>query len=346
MKVKYALYLLLGITLASAGVAFAQQTGPAEPDTAITVEPQSQTLSVFLDGGGYLGVNTEEITKENMGRYGLREPRGVVITSVAKDSPAEKAGLRKDDVILRVDDDNVTSTRKLSRLISEIAPDHRVRLTISRSGAEQEVAVTIGSRGDSQTIKQLFKGENGGAFKVDPKIWKWEGSPGFDGSVFAFANSRRIGVSTMQLTKQLADYFGIADGQGVLVTSVTEDGPAAKAGLRAGDVITAIDGEKVEAAGDISRAINNKKDGDVTLTIIRNKIQQTIRVTPKENAAPYVTPGGTQMGRQIVIPRIELPTIPEINVSIPSVQLPVIPEINIQLPRVVKPVKVRRVRTI
>jgi len=345
MKTKYALYLLLAITLASAGVAFAQQTGPDEPDTAITVEPQSQTLSFFLDGGGYLGVNTEEITKENMGRYGLREPRGVGITSVAKDSPAEKAGLRTGDVILRVDEDNVTSTRKLSRLISEIAPDHSVRLTISRSGAEQQVAVTIGSRGDRQTIKQLLKSENGEVFKGDAKIWRWEGSPGFDGSLFAFGNSRRIGVSTMQLTKQLADYFGIADGKGVLVTSVTEDGPAAKAGLRAGDVITAVDGEKVEGAGDISRAINKKKDGDITLTVIRNKTQQTIRVTPKENPSPYVVPS-TQMGRQIVIPRIELPTIPEINVSLPSVQLPVIPEINIQLPRVVKPIKVRRVGTI
>ena len=103
-----------------------------------------------------------------------------------------------------------------------------------------------------------------------------------DDLTFFLGNSRRIGVSTMELTKQLADYFGIAAGKGVLVTSVTEDGPAAKAGVRAGDVITAIDGEAVDSPGDLSRVINRKKEGDVTLTLIRNKTQQTIRVTPKE----------------------------------------------------------------
>jgi len=63
----------------------------------------------------------------------------------------------------------------------------------------------------------------------------------------------------MELTKQLAEYFGIADGKGVLVTSVSADSPAAKAGIKAGDVITAIDGEKVEATGDISRELMARK---------------------------------------------------------------------------------------
>jgi serine protease Do len=340
MTTKHALNLLLAITLTT-GVALAQQpTPPAAPEPMIPGEPL-QSLSLLIDGGGFLGVNTEDINKENMGRYALNVPRGVGITSVAKDSPAEKAGLRKDDVILRVDSDSVTSTRKLSRLISEIAPDQSVRLTISRGGSEQQVAVTIGKRDEAQTIRGLLKREPGQIFKLEPREWRWEGTPGNDGSVFSFGNSRRIGISTTQLTKQLADYFGVADGKGVLVTSVTEDGPAAKAGVRAGDVITAIDGEKIEAAGDISRAINKSKDGDVTLTIVRNKSQQTIRVTPKEGDFPFATPSSQRIGRQIIIPRIVLPTIPEINVSIPSVQLPTIPQINIQLPRVIKPVRVK-----
>jgi membrane-associated protease RseP (regulator of RpoE activity) len=357
MSKKHTLHLLLAIGLFT-GVALgqasatappeppeppAQQDPPAPPEPMTAPEsPFSSYFSFFVDGGGFLGVNTEDINKENMGRYGLREVRGVGVTSVAKDSPAEKAGLRKDDVILRVDNDNVTSVRKLTRLISEIAPDQNVRLTISRGGTQQEVAVTIGKREEPKTIQGLLKDQ--------PNVWKWEESPGFKGSVFAFGNSRRIGVSTMQLTKQLADYFGIPDGQGVLITSVTDDGPAAVAGLKAGDVVTAIDGEKVDGAGDLSRAINKKKDGDVTLTIIRNKSQQTIRVTPKSGSFPYSMPGATQqIGRQIIIPRIELPVIPEVNISLPSIQLPIIPEINIQLPRVIKPAKVRtttRQRTI
>src|SRR5881396_3663154 len=68
--------------------------------------------------------------KKNMSRYGLREVRGVGVTQVIKDSPAEKAGLKKDDVILRFDGESVTSVRKLTRLVSEAAADQTVRLTI------------------------------------------------------------------------------------------------------------------------------------------------------------------------------------------------------------------------
>jgi serine protease Do len=340
MSKKNALYVLLVLTL-SAGVLMAQQpSAPKAPEPPEPSEPLSSHFSLLIDGGGFLGVDAEEITRENMGRYGLREVRGVGVTSVAKDSPAEKAGLRKDDVILRVDTDRVTSVRKLSRLISEISPEQNVRLTISRAGHEQEVAVTIGKREEPMFAEGMLKGEpRVWKWEGTPKVWNWEDSPGFDGSVFAFGNGRRIGVSTVRLTKQLADYFGIADGKGVLVTSVTEDGPAARAGIKAGDVITAIEGEKVEGAGDLSRAINNKKDGDVSITIVRNKSSQTLRVSPKGGDFPHVAPGnGQQVGRQITIPRIELPEFPDVNISLPRISLP---EINITVPRVIRPLRIR-----
>jgi membrane-associated protease RseP (regulator of RpoE activity) len=162
--------------------------------------------------------------------------------------------------------------------------------------------------------------------------------------IFSFGDHRRIGISTTQLTKQLADYFGVADGQGVLVTSVADDSPAAKAGLKAGDVITGIDGEKLDSAGDLARGINKKKDGDVTLTVIRNKNQRTINVTPKTDPTPM--PGAAPQGvRRIVIPRVELGSIPEMNVQVPRVDLPTIPEINVTVPRTIKVPKVRVIRS-
>ncbi len=160
--------------------------------------------------------------------------------------------------------------------------------------------------------------------------------------VFAFGNHRRIGVGTMSLTKQLADYFGIGDGKGVLVTSIADDSPAAKAGLKAGDVITSIDGEKVEGAGDLARGINKKKDGDVSLTVIRNKNQRTINVTPKQDPVP--PPGTAPQGRRIVIPRVELGEIPEMNIRVPRIDLPTTPEINVELPRKIKGPRVRVIR--
>jgi membrane-associated protease RseP (regulator of RpoE activity) len=342
----------------TAGIVLAQQVAPAPPagEPALPMPPDGpQNFSFFISGGSFLGVYTEDVSKDNMGRYNLREVRGVGVTQVAKDSPAEKAGLRKDDVILRFDGESVTSTRKLTRLVSEVAPDQTVRLGISRGGSEQEVSVTIAKRNESINAGEGFRALQGMQGMPDLRglitpegrggnVWKWEGpEQGGDGMVFAFGNNRRIGVSTMQLTKQLAEYFGIADGQGVLVTSVAEDSPAAKAGIKAGDVITAIDGEKVDGAGDVARGINKKKEGDVTLTVIRKGNQRTITVTPNV-VKPLIAPGATsQSGRRIVIPSIELGSIPEINISTPRIDFPTIPEINVQLPN--KMPKVRVIKT-
>jgi serine protease Do len=362
MNLKNAFYFLFSLLL-TAGIALAQQAAPppVAPVVPDTPDEPPAAFSLFVEGGSFLGVYAEDINKEDMSRYGLREVRGVGITQVVKDSPAEKAGLRKDDVIIRFEGDSVTSVRKLNRLVSEVAPDQTVKLNISRGGGEQEVAVTIGKRNESinamehwpglDKLKGLDKIEGLDRLKEIEKslppganVWKWEGEgPGKDGMIFAFGNHRRIGVSTMQLTKQLADYFGIGDGQGVLVTSVSDDSPAAKAGLKAGDVITAIDGEKVEGAGDLARGINKKKDGEVTLTVIRNKSQRTINVTPKED--PLAPPGAAPQGmRRIVIPRVELGSIPEMNIQIPRIDLPTTPEINVDIPRRIKGPRVRVIR--
>lgn len=343
MKPKYSIGLLVALILTTGlGLAIAQQPAPAPPEPPD--EPLRNTFSLFIDGG-YLGVYAENISRENMGRYNLNQPRGVGITQVIKDSPAEKAGLRKDDVILRLDGENITSVRKLNRLVAEIAPDQSVRVTVSRGGSEQELTATIGKRNNTSMAQGLLSGE--------PRVWKWEGDPKdfkFEMSpferfsldldkagdlAFMLNNGRRIGVSTMTLNKQLADYFGISGGKGVLVTSVTEDGPAAKAGVKAGDVITAIDGEAVDSPGDLSRVINRKKDGEVTLTVIRNKSQQTIRVTPGEGGFSGA-PGRPQVGRRIVIPRI-----PDIDIEVPRIEIPAMPAINVNVP----PVRVRVPRT-
>jgi len=356
MKLKNAFYLVIPLLLA-AGIAIAQQA-PTPPPAAPDAPDAPRAFSMFLDGGSFLGVHVEDVSKENMARYGMREVRGVGITEVVKDSPAEKAGLRKDDVIVRFENDSVTSTRKLNRLVSEVAPDQTVKLGVVRGGGEQEVAVTMGKRThamntfnlqgfeglkDFPRLKELQKFKEFKNFGPgDGQVWRWEGTPG-DGMVFAFGNSRRIGVSTVQLTQQLADYFGIADGKGVLVTSVTADSPAAKAGIKAGDIITAIDGEKVEGSGDLARAINKKKDGDVSLTVIHNKNQRTVNVTPKNDPTP--TPGAIPQGRRVItIPRVELGTIAPIDIQVPRIELGVTPEINISVPRSIKAPKVRVVR--
>ena len=342
MKAKYVLGLLTALILTVAP-ALAQETAPVPPEPPEDLN----TFSLFIDGGGFLGVYGEDINNENMARYRLNQARGVGITRVVADSPAEKAGLRKDDVILRIDNENVTSVRKLNRLVSEIAPDHSVKITISRNGAEQELTATMGKRKNTSRVSEMwtpqirtwerqldtdkFNREFGDKFNREfaEKFKGFQLDRENNDLTFFFANHRRIGINGVELTKQLADYFGVTSGKGVLVTAVTDDGPAAKAGLKAGDVITAVDGEEISSPDELSELVRRKKDGDVTLTVIRNKSQQTFRVTPIEGRTR--TPGRPTVGRQIVIPRIEFP---DIVIPMPRIEIPTVPAVNIKMPEI------------
>lgn len=243
---------------------------------------------------GYLGVQTVEITKENFGKYNLSEVRGVAVEKVVKDSPAAKAGIQKGDVIVRFDGEEVSSVYKLTRLLNEIAPDHTAKITVLRGGSEIELNATLAKRETRQFADSFpFPGAPPQGPVIVPRL-----SPTLpngaqiypippmtdDGNLFIFrggAATRQIGVNAAPLTKQLADYFGVAGGEGLLISLVGENSPAAKAGLKAGDVITAVDGKAIKNTADLIRALGDKKEGDVILTIVREKNTQTVTVTPE-----------------------------------------------------------------
>lgn len=341
-KLALIISLIVSVMAITCAVVYAQET--SAPDAKILMalldaeeqasqDPQDRHLSLFFDGGVCLGVSTEDVSKENMTRYGMRDVRGVGVTEVIKDSPAEKAGLRKDDVILRFDGESVTSVRKLTRLVSESSADQTVRLTISRGGAEQEVTATLSKRDFNGLLRGKINDEIWkGAERDWPKIEMGKLENLGDGNfVFALGN-RRIGVSTQTLSKQLAEYFGVKDG-GILITSVTENSPAAKAGLKAGDVITAIDGEKVSSSGDITRALNKKETGEVSLTVIRDKNMRTVTLTPEKSEHPSIFRTGSRGNTRIVTPSI---TVPDINIQLPRI---VVPSIDVTVP--VRPPKTR-----
>lgn len=354
MSFRLPLLLTLALVLISGGLVFAQQTprapqappaqqppqapqappspmsppAPPVPDAPPMPPDAPRNFTFFINGGNFLGVSPEEVDKENMNRYGLREARGVAIRSVAEGSPAERAGLKKDDVILRFDGEQVTTVRKLNRLIEEAAAGQTVRLTISRNGTEQEISVTLGSH-------KVGDGAMPHVFKMTPQADGGFGAPLAPGSpprtfMYSFGASRRVGLSLMPLTKQLADYFGVAGGHGLLVASVKENGAAAKAGVRAGDVVTEVDGKSVEGAFDLMRVLGNKEQGDVTLTIIRDKAQQTIRVTPERGGAgsgdddpstllPLM--GFPPTVGELMLPEMNLKTLPQMDFVMPKLEM-------------------------
>src|SRR6266851_5834670 len=199
------LALIIGLMLGVGVIVYAQQA--AAPEALLEAQepatPEASRLfSIMLDGGTFLGVSVEDISKENLSRYGLREVRGVGVTQVLKDSPAEKAGLKKDDVILRFDGESVTSARKLTRLVGEASADQTVRLTISHGGSEQEVSATLAKHDGLQNVfgsatpPGIFRGTTPFPMKIDPGMIQI--NPGEGGFAFAFGNRSEEHTSELQ----------------------------------------------------------------------------------------------------------------------------------------------------
>jgi serine protease Do len=281
---------LLGVAAGTA--AYGQQTLnlPQRDDT-----PKAFAWS-FDGDGGYIGVQTQEVTRDNFAKFGLSDVRGVAVEKVMEKSPAESAGIRAGDVIVKFNGDEVTSVRKLTRLIGEVDPDHQATLTVLRGGREQNITVTVGKRPASELsngnfefnmpqmgnmklpdLKNLPQMQNMPDFQNMPDLQNMPNGQGWSWS--SVQGRRQIGAGITPLTKQLADHFRVDSG--VLVTEVRENSPAAKAGLRAGDIILKAGGRTIMNQTDLVRAINDKKDGEVQLMIDRGGSRQTISMTPE-----------------------------------------------------------------
>ena len=122
-------------------------------------------------------------------------------------------------------------------------------------------------------------------FKAFPKDFKFEVLPKVQKPFLQFWGERKyIGVSLQELNPELAEYFGVEEGTGLLITKITKDSPAAEAGLKVGDVILSADGKKVNKADKLSNMIHEKEKGEVVkLQIIRDKKKRTIEVRVEEN---------------------------------------------------------------
>jgi serine protease Do len=259
--------------------------------------------------GSYLGVFLEEVTAERMKELNLSEERGAIVMKVVEGSPAEKAGLKENDVIVSFNGRRVDSVRELQRLLSETPADRNVSMEIMRGGAHQTIGATLSKRSNTfnfvmpelngnllgqgedarrraeesrRRMEEFFHRDKDGMKLLTPDFGNFTfvnpgGSQSFRGT--------RLGVTAESLTDQLSEYFGVKDGRGVLVTEVYADSAAAKAGLKAGDVITAIDDEKIKDVTGLVTALTSKGEGAVRVKIVRNQTEQTITVTLQKRAS-------------------------------------------------------------
>jgi serine protease Do len=254
-------------------------TGLALPVIASQPEPQPETLShqvpghYYAAGRSYLGVDIRDVTSDRMAALKLKEERGVEITMVDGDAPAGKAGLREHDVILDFNGTAVESEEQIRRLIREVPPGRTVTLGISRDGNPMKVSVQLA---DHSTVVAQARPR---VIVPTPRVQVFPRN-GMDLPFQIQTYSSVLGVQTESLTRQLGEYFGVKDGEGVLVRSVEKGSAAEKAGLKAGDVIVKADNEKLTDRSDLSHILRNHRGGGkMTLVVMRDKHEQTFTVT-------------------------------------------------------------------
>jgi serine protease Do len=271
-----------------------------------------------LGGGGHLGVSIRDVTPDDVATLKLTGQSGTFVDEVAANSPAASAGVVKGDVVVSFDGENVRSAQQFTRLVRETPPGRTVKMVVTRGGKRIDLTVTPDDARadtfnllvDDEGIKAEIEREITRArpeidaprerrFRTMPPepmlppgqrvpppntgVFRWyENEPG--DRVFAFSTGKgRLGVTVQDLTPELAEFFAVKDG--VLVSSVAKDTPAAKAGIKAGDVITAVDGKTVGSSSELVDQLR-EKNGDVTIAVMRDKKAITLKTTLDDKATP------------------------------------------------------------
>jgi serine protease Do len=216
-------------------------------------------VPAFAQQSGWIGVSIAD-----------QSDRGVLIRSVEPNSPAERAGLRANDVIVEYNKQDVVGVLQLTRLVSETPVGRTVDITVRRDNREQTFKVTserapfgIGpihiQPPDVSAIRS----------RVERTIQPF--------NLLSSASVTQAGIRADSLTPQLREFFGVKNGEGVLVATVDENSAAAKAGLTAGDVITAVDGRMISSPSEFSREMRSRP-ASFALKVIRNKQEREIKI--------------------------------------------------------------------
>lgn len=260
------------IALLLAGIAVQVGHGAAQPETQPKAAPNPYVYAQS-SGHSYLGVDIRDVTHDRMSALNLKEERGVEITMVDGDAPAGKAGLREHDVILGFNGTPVESEEQLRRLIRETPPGRTVSLDISRAGNPMKVSVQLADRGKmvAEALPRV---------QALPQFPEFAELPNrIDIPVFTIYSSS-LGMQTENLTRQLGDYFGVKNGEGVLVRSVERNSAAEKAGLRAGDVIVKVADERLSDRTDLVRILRKHREGGkLAVVVMRDKKEQNLTIS-------------------------------------------------------------------
>lgn len=277
----------LSVALFGAAGAGASLAPAAHAQQASVRAVAPQPFEFYTTGRGRIGVSVIDVENSN-----VKAPTGVVIESVEDDSPAAEAGMKKGDIVIEFDGERVRSVRQFTRLVSETPAGRQVAAAVMRDG--QRVSLNLTTR--EAAVGRLF--EDGARRSMEilrkyhpmpppvparpapPAPPAMPAPPPRPPAVdrFLWSMGHQLGVTVNSLSDQLAEYFGATGG--VLVTSVVDGSSAAKAGLKAGDVIVSVNDEAIRDAGALRRHLRSVDSGEeFTLGIVRDRKPQTVKGT-------------------------------------------------------------------
>src|SRR5580698_1054895 len=267
--------IMTGIAILPLLLAFSH----AEQRYSASAPSQSWVFSSDDSGtSSYLGVDISDITTERLSALKLKEEKGVEVTMVDQDAPAGKAGIKEHDVILTMNGTAIESGAQLRRMIHEMPPGRVVSFGLSRDGAPLTVKVQLADKHSEFAMH----GSHPGDIHVNiPEIHIPDiEMPNFEWVVTT--RSERSGLMLENITPQMGDFFGVKNGNGVLVRSVEKGSRAEKAGFHAGDVIVKVNDQPVHDTSDFTHALRSQSAGSVSVGVIRDKKEQTLTLTVPE----------------------------------------------------------------
>ncbi len=225
---------------------------------AIPIDMAKSIVEQLKDKGevtrGWLGVGIQDLTPELAEYYGMEKRKGVLVTQVFEDDPADKAGIKKNDIIVALNGQMVSTGRELSAIVANTPVGGKTKITLVRNGKEKTVTATVAKREDKDLQASVGK-----------------------------KKSDALGLQVTELSPERTQQFGLArDENGVLVVDVENDSRAAKSGVRIGDVIKGINRQKVENIEDYNN-IMDKADKDEPLHMLimrRNEGLKAVKIMP------------------------------------------------------------------
>jgi serine protease Do len=230
-------------------VASGQGIGFAIPiNLAREILPQLEKGKVIR---GWLGISIQDVTPELAKSFNLKDTKGALVADVVKDSPAQKAGIERGDIIVSFDGKAVSSAHELSRMVAGTAPNTKAKVEVIRSGKRQVLTGQVGTMpGEAEEESKAVATE--------------------------------LGLSVQTLSPELAEQFEwTRDERGVLITGVEPGSAAEDGGLRRGDLIKEMDHKPVQTVEDYRRQLNKAKQGESILFLVKRG-NQTFFVTVKK----------------------------------------------------------------